>query len=144
MGERLNKVVSTALTGLVTVAVAGAALTGGIVYRDWYKRHSEVAAVGPPNGYAPTVLFYMNGQYITLKQIEPATPNKAECMEKLGADIAEATRGHVIPPGGSVLGACIPIPKAPPALLPHEQDELSGEATDTQTGADGSQKIRRL
>lgn len=67
--------------------------------------------------YAPIVIQYMNGDFIALGQAGIPIQGKHECLEKLQRDVGNALTSGVIPHGGSILGGCVPIPKAPEPMI---------------------------
>lgn len=56
-------------------------------------------------------IYYTNGQFVKLVTFGEPIEDKHDCMEKLQHAIGGITVGGKMPPGGSIIGACIPIPQ---------------------------------
>lgn len=66
--------------------------------------------------FAPIVLRYLNGDFVDLGQAGLPIQGQHECLEALQRMIGAAQQNGAVPPGGSIIGGCLPIPAAPKAV----------------------------
>lgn len=72
-------------------------------------------------------MLWVNGKFVGLKEFSEPTDTKAECLAEAQREVLKILEGA--PEGASVLGACIPIPPAPP-VAPAVQDSPKPDQTD--------------
>lgn len=56
-------------------------------------------------------IYYMNGQFVKLVTFGEPTEDKHDCMEKLQHAVGAVIQNGKEPAGGSLIGACIPVPQ---------------------------------
>lgn len=56
-------------------------------------------------------IFYTNGQFVKLVTFGEPMEDKHDCMEKLQHAVGAVIQNGKIPAGGSLIGACIPVPQ---------------------------------
>lgn len=61
--------------------------------------------------FIPCGAFYMHGQLVGFKPVGPAIATLDDCLEQLKKGIKDVELSGAMPDGGSIVGACVPVPK---------------------------------
>lgn len=82
--------------------VLGLTLVGAI------SAANAIPAVTPI--FIPTAIFYHNGKLIKLLQVGEPYTDMQKCLKEMQEGIQGMIESGKIPNGGSVVGACVPVP----------------------------------